>query len=406
MNIRLILLAAATAVISPLHADATPPADTAAPAAEKKQDSPKREVLMTQYLDLFSQNMKLLEGIQDGSQLDKAKPELKALSQKLHAVDAQLQIAPVGSLEAMDKVWNEMFHYLREKRDAVLKLNSRLASKNYFDSEELMDSSELLVKDVDMIRIKDLVSEVDPFYMSYYKNPQPEKIGELMKKDAELIDLTKDLGSLPGKVGFYMEVFKRNPKLVPQWIKEVSNFPPLARQVYLTSLSLVDTPEAKEEVKKYLEHDPLALHMAKNMDKDLRTPKDLDKTENPSALDMAWGSFFGSGDPEYVQAIIRCAVRPKMAAKNTVDVTQQAARWSVKTIGKSNADVKKIADNYLKTRSKEEQENFMKENKQKDDASYSSSVSGTSNEEVEAFQKEKAMKEAVQKVLSETGESK
>lgn len=406
MNIRLILLAVAVAVTSPAPADTAPPADAAALSAEKKQDSPKREVLMTQYLDLFSQNMKLLEGIQDGAQLDKATPELKALSQKLHAVDAQLQTAPIGSMEAMDKVWNKMFLYLREKRNTVLKLNSRLASKNYFDSEELMDSAELLVKDVDMIRIKDLVSEVDPFYMSYYKNPQPEKIGELMKKDAELIDLTKDLGSLPGKVGFYMEVFKRNPKLVPQWIKEVSNFPPLARQVYLTSLSLVDSPEAKEEVKKYLEHDPLALHMAKNMDKDLRTPKDLDKTENPSALDMAWGAYFGSGDPEYVQAITRCAIRPKMAAKNAVDVTQQAARWSVKAIGKSNADVKKIADDYLKTRSKEEQENFMKENKQKDDASYSSSVSGTSNEKVEAFQKEKAMKEAVQKVLSETGESK
>lgn len=368
MNTSFLPLTATVAIVCPAFANATPA------VAES------REELLAGYLALFTKNLQLLEGIQDKSQFLKAQSEINDLLTKLQATDAKLEAdVPVKSTEKMNKAWEDMFKLMREKRPAVLELNARLSKVNYFDSEKLLDSAGQLLKDVNMVRVRDLIEAVDPFVMGYFTKPQEEKAGEILKKEAELIDLTKDFGAIPGKIGFYSELFKKNPQKLAEWFADAKDMPVLSRQVFLTALTLADTEEAKKEAKAIISMDPSSEHMVKNIDQELLSPKSLEKTDNPAALDLAWGAFFASGDPDYIHSLVRCAVRPDR--KDDEDVTRAAARWSLKAIGKNHARVKELADAYLKTRSKEEQEIFTRENPKKDSLEYSPSQSGAKTED-------------------------
>ena len=80
----------------------------------------------------------------------------------------------------------------------------------------------------------------------------------------------------------------------------------------------------------------------------------LDKITDPAPedLDMCWGAFFATGDSAFALPVIRCAVKPAM--KNEIDVSQVAARWSLKSLCSTHPKLRDIKDAFYKTASPEE----------------------------------------------------
>ena len=139
-----------------------------------------------------------------------------------------------------------------------------------------------------------------------------------------------------------------------QWLKFVETLPGKDQPVFLIALHWADTQRTQEALRTIATQDSSRATYAQKL---LQVPVPvLDQLTNPSAeeLDMCWGAFFATGDPVYVLSVMRCAVKPAKA--NVIDMSQQAARWSLKALCRTHAKVRDIKDTFYKTASPDERQ--------------------------------------------------
>lgn len=173
---------------------------------------------------------------------------------------------------------------------------------------------------------------VAEWMLEYYRNPQPNLVSsalEILEEDGVLS--TNPRAQAPF-AGFLSILFQDNPQQTEAWLNQCDKYAEELKRTIWMGLWLSD----KEIGKKHL------LGMRKGANgTDLEYLKIL--TENapfnlkemtpndPGQLDMLWGAFTASGNPQYVTRII--SVLPLLDKRdNPMKFTMAAsAKWSVKS---------------------------------------------------------------------------
>lgn len=151
---------------------------------------------------------------------------------------------------------------------------------------------------------KEMQATLDQAVLTYYKNPQPEKINTILDIIADSHALDRKTASAP-MVGFFTVVFADNKNHIMSWISR-NNYYQQAQYVIVNSLLHAGLKESA-----------LLFAKAHRWDKDelYRLRESHDKVDLkkltvivPGHIDTLWGAFFASGDPIYVNQIIDAAL--------------------------------------------------------------------------------------------------
>jgi hypothetical protein len=118
------------------------------------------------------------------------------------------------------------------------------------------------------------ISEVQDFMQSYYLQPRPELIPDLI--DAmHSSGFTQTPAAAPGVIGFFSEVFAANPNRLPQWQSAVAKQDEQTQAVLNQAVSLSKAGGV------------LTLNQ-----------------HSPALNDEYWGAFFASGNPQFIRKLV------------------------------------------------------------------------------------------------------
>lgn len=193
-----------------------------------------------------------------------------------------------------------------------------------------------------------LMNENAAFVQTYFRNPNPDGIPELLRKFDKAAAITPlNPVAVTPLIGFFMEVFRSNPARVDGWMELVDSLQsPQLRESVLNGLLFAGTETTKAAAKKYIARHP----EYKDVDPyDLRKPGFLDgEIRNPTKISACWGAYFASGKQEYPQAVLACAVR-EPDANNPVDILSvRSARLGLIFFSQKNPELKKMLSEFLK----------------------------------------------------------
>lgn len=184
------------------------------------------------------------------------------------------------------------------------------------------------------------------WYQEYYKDPRPELFElEVLKRQQQGVFLQNE--SLYPSAAFFSQLFTQNEVALEQWFSIIDLFSKDERKVFLTALYWADSAKAAEKLENYRLNDK---KMKKFVDKLVESPRpDFRKISNPTPLelDACWASCFATGDDDFVNVVIKCAVSSpenKSGRRN-----KMAASMSLRKMAKSNPDVKKACLSFQKT---------------------------------------------------------
>ncbi len=192
----------------------------------------------------------------------------------------------------------------------------------------------------------------DSWLQEYYRKPSPERFEAEVRAMQKRGFLHND-GAIPPIASFFSRLFhSAAPEQLAQWLKVVDSLPEQDRQLFLLALRMADTPAARDALKAAAAGKGDAASYAKKV---IGTEQpDITKLTSPAPeeLDMCWGAFFATGDAAYALTVLRCAVKP--VKPKTIDLSQQAARWSYKSLSQSHPKLREIRDDFYKTATPEE----------------------------------------------------
>jgi hypothetical protein len=196
----------------------------------------------------------------------------------------------------------------------------------------------------------------DDWIQGYYQRPSPERFEAEVKKLQAAGALQKEEALAPAAAFFSRLFAAAEPPMLAKWLKFIDSLPAADQTVFLISLRWADTPETQDALQKRASGKTENAKRARSL-LDSKAPK-LDKISSPATgeLDMCWGAFFATGDPVYALIVIRCAVQPEKSGE--IDMSREAARWSLKSICKSHAKLREIKDNFRKTATPAEQKSL------------------------------------------------
>ena len=173
---------------------------------------------------------------------------------------------------------------------------------------------------------------VAEWMMEYYHNPQPNLVSSALKTLEEDGVLSANPGAQAPFAGFLSILFQNNPQQTEGWLKQSDAYAGELKRTIWMGLWLSDTDIGKKCLSEKLKgaHGTDLEYLkilTKNAPFNLREMNPND----PGQLDMLWGAFTASGDPQYVQRII--SVLPLLdqrddAMKFTIAAS---AKWSLKS---------------------------------------------------------------------------
>lgn len=196
-------------------------------------------------------------------------------------------------------------------------------------------------------------SDAEDWMMLYYQNPSPEKFVSEVRSLLEGEQIADPSGH-PPMVGFLSQVMAKNPAQIQGWMEELSDLGETGRQVLLSAAWFSHTQESRD----YFKSEKLESYLEK------KAPKILEMTvESPATLDMLWGSFFATGEEAPVRRVVSSLGLSKYAGaldefqdsekgaedqrKAYLDVTFQAAQWSLESLCRQNPLVLKHCETIL-----------------------------------------------------------
>jgi len=189
--------------------------------------------------------------------------------------------------------------------------------------------------------------DLDCFARYYYQNKHPALVSSAMS----FIDKKSDVPVetlMGGVIGFYGEVFRRNPDYLGKWILEIDKFSERGKQLFLNALWLSNTQKAKEYLHKKATEETGEVRIS--MDKYIESvPPDLGKivASNPAENDMLWGAFLAIGDPIYVRNIIKAATEYNNRVDYLLFMVAATAKWSLVSNAQQHEIVHQTLENEL-----------------------------------------------------------
>ncbi len=203
-----------------------------------------------------------------------------------------------------------------------------------------------------------LMNENAAFVQTYFRNPNPDGISEMLRKFDKAAAITPlNATSVAPLIGFLMEVFRSNPGRIDGWMELVDSLQsPQLREATLNGLLFAGTESAKAAAKKYIAKHP----EYKDIDPyNLRKPGFLDgEIRNPTKISACWGAYFASGKQEYSQAVLACAVR-NPEANNPADILcVRSARLGLVLFSQKNPELKKMLSEFLQNATPEQKKGF------------------------------------------------
>jgi len=196
----------------------------------------------------------------------------------------------------------------------------------------------------------------DTWMQTYYQHPSPERF------EAEIRNLQR-AGVLANEKSFYPtaaffgRLFAANNDKLQGWMSVIDSFPEGDRNVFIVALRWANTPATEELLKKYASGEgPFAKYCDRIRAK---TPPDFKALTSPAPpeLDGCWGSFFATGDKDYVLSVIRCAAAPEPQA-NADRMSRMAARWSLKSLCRTHPAIARIEDEFYKAASEQQKKSL------------------------------------------------
>ena len=163
----------------------------------------------------------------------------------------------------------------------------------------------------------------------YYKNPEPEKLVDQIKKWSEGRILSDDRAR-PALVGFLSQVFRQNRDKIKGWYGELSGLPPEDLQTIRLAMIFSRTSESDEIIKKEEGEEYI----------DRRPPKVLEMSihQRPT-FDMLWGFFYATGSEAVIQRMIYLFRYDEMIIDEDVNIPDgyiplyeqlpEAAHWAL-----------------------------------------------------------------------------
>jgi len=172
--------------------------------------------------------------------------------------------------------------------------------------------------------------ELNEFVASFYETNNTDLVSSSITF-LDSSDILDDPGSHGSTIGFYSEVFKNNPSKLKVWIEEIDALSNENSEMvfwvalwmsntiegsrYLKNKSEKEKGERKETLTGFLSNEPWDL---KNI-----------MPQSPEDNDILWGTFYASGNPDYIVPIIDAATRYDEKDSLNEFVTAGTAKWSL-----------------------------------------------------------------------------
>lgn len=189
---------------------------------------------------------------------------------------------------------------------------------------------------------------VAEWMMGYYHNPQPSLVSSALKVLEKDGVLSANPGAQAPFAGFLSILFQDNPLQTEAWLNQADTYASELKRTIWMGLWLSDTGMSK----KYLAE---KLKGAKGTDLEYlqiltkNTPFNLKEMNpnDPGQLDMLWGAFTASGNPQYVKRII--SVLPLLDQRDDPAKFTMAAsaKWSLKSNASQHPVVLQTCKNEL-----------------------------------------------------------
>ena len=175
---------------------------------------------------------------------------------------------------------------------------ARIAVRDHVSGEVVRRTTRILLKGLSTISSE---KDYEFFTNMYYVDPQPELIPQAIRFVSKSKLLKKHKNAGPPTLGFFAQVFGDNSQSIAQWKK------------------VIRTQDRK--TRKLLN---------RAIDTDIGTL--LSQTEIGAGLnDMYWGAFFASGDPRYLNSLIKHLRYLEDRADINRYLAAASAKWSLST---------------------------------------------------------------------------
>jgi hypothetical protein len=128
----------------------------------------------------------------------------------------------------------------------------------------------------------------------YYKNPQPDRLVEQVRKMSAAGALAKE-NAQPPLVAMLSRVMTQNPDRIAEWMVALADLPESDRDVLCRAIWFSNT----EAGRKYLQANKQAKYLKKPAPDIL-----VMEIDSASVLDMLWGYFFATGEEKPIRRIV------------------------------------------------------------------------------------------------------
>lgn len=319
-----------------------------ASAADKPAASATANDIGT-YLRLEQQMLDVIVSIKDEPGAKAAEPELKNMLQQVKKIEKTF---PQEEPDPLPESWQIVYRKEANMYPIIMHIGEKLNADNFYDSAIVEEACSYLAASTGN-SAQWLSGQQQQQFDTYADKPDPSKIDGMLRLGA-------GSGMMYYRIGFFSEIFRKHPDKLAAWRAIGEGMPGMDRIMVMTALRIADTPQAKKELAEYAKYDPLFANPSEESLPPLKALEKLEQEPEEAAyLDMAWGAYDASRNPEYLKAFVRCAVRN--APGDESDRVQQAARWSVKQRAAQTPAIRKIVDDYVKTLTPEQQKTFNEE---------------------------------------------
>jgi hypothetical protein len=184
------------------------------------------------------------------------------------------------------------------------------------------------------------LEDVEDWMANYYTKPQPDRVPAALEAMEQHRVLATHRTAEASVAGFLALVFRDNAQYAVSWAERSDSYSKELRRTVWLGLWLSNTEPARDHLSCLAQNatrgdlDYLRILLT-NQPFDLRQLKPVD----PNHLDMLWGAFFASGEPQYLKRIIWAMSFLDQRTDPFKYATAAAAKWSLKSHALDDANI-------------------------------------------------------------------
>lgn len=170
--------------------------------------------------------------------------------------------------------------------------------------------------------------DINHWFEFYYQSPRPELTTDILRA-MHKIDYLAHTDNTAPLIGFFSQIFAKNPEDIKIWLVEVSQFSPQEIRVFLLALHHAPLSDNSMLIL------PLALRadMAdiSNNISEFKIEPNMQITLNTvSKLQLVWGAFLASGDLGYLRLLLSVTLTPENNDNASMAI-RRIAKWLLRS---------------------------------------------------------------------------